>query len=86
MAFDECNLTGADFTSADLRGASFTRCRLTGAQFSKAEMQGARLRTCELDGIGGITSFSGAVVHRDDLIELADTLAGALGIVIEGDE
>ncbi|WP_432982973.1 pentapeptide repeat-containing protein [Dactylosporangium sp. CA-233914] len=84
VTFDECNLTGADFTNADLRGASFTRCRLTAAQFSNADMHGARFRACELDGIGGIASWSGAVVHRDDLIELADALAGALSIVIEG--
>lgn len=47
-------------------------------------MQGARFRGCELAGIGGITSWDGAVVHRDDLLELSYALAGALGIVVEG--
>jgi hypothetical protein len=83
VAFTDCNLTGADFTDADLRGASFTRCDLTGAQFSSATMTGTRFRGCELAGIGGVTSWTGAVVHQDDLLELAHILANALGIVVE---
>ena len=84
--FVDCNLTGADFTNADLGGASFERCNLTGAQFSNATMQGARFRRCELQGIGGVTSWSGAIVHRDDLMELSYSLAGALVIRVEGDD
>jgi uncharacterized protein YjbI with pentapeptide repeats len=84
VTFEGCNLTGADFTEADLRGASFTRCDLTGAQFHNATMAGVRFRSCELQGIGGITSWEGAVVHPDDLLELSYILARALGIVVEG--
>ncbi|PWK44395.1 pentapeptide repeat-containing protein [Actinoplanes xinjiangensis] len=83
VALTGCNLTGADFTNADLRGARFTDCDLTGAQFSGATMQGARFERCELSGIGGITSWSGAIVHPDDLIGLSYVLAGALGIVVK---
>jgi uncharacterized protein YjbI with pentapeptide repeats len=83
VTFQGCNLTGADFTEADLRGASFTECDLSGAQFHKAAMAGARFRHCELQGVGGITSWAGAVVHPDDLLELSYVLAGALGIVVE---
>ena len=43
-------------------------------------MTGARFRSCELEGIGGVTSWEGAVVHPDDLLGLAYVLAGALGI------
>lgn len=84
VSFVDCYLTGADFTNADLGGASFTRCNLTSAQFSNATMRGARFRRCELQGIGGITSWSGAIVHRDDLLDLSYALAGALGIEVEG--
>ncbi len=77
-----CNLAGADFTSTDLRGASFVDCDLTGAQFHNATMRGARFQRCELAGIGGITSWAGAVVHPDDLLGLSYALAGALGIEV----
>jgi uncharacterized protein YjbI with pentapeptide repeats len=83
VTFDSCNLAGADFTEADLRGASFIGCDLSGAQFHKATMTGTRFRRCELEGVGGITSWEGAVVHPDDLLELSYILAGALGIVVE---
>jgi len=82
VTFVDCSLAGADFTDADLRGASFTRCDLSGAQFHKAKMSGTRFRSCELEGIGGITSWDGAVVHPDDLLGLSYVLAGALGIVV----
>lgn len=83
VTFEDCNLAGADFTEADLRGAGFTGCDLSGAQFHQATMAGARFRRCELQGIGGITSWAGAVVHPDDLLELSSALAGALGIVVK---
>ncbi|GAA4935538.1 pentapeptide repeat-containing protein [Actinoplanes utahensis] len=78
-----CNLTGADFTNADLRKATFVDCDLSGAQFSNASMRGARFQRCELAGIGGITSWEGAIVHPDDLLGLSYALAGALGIIVE---
>ena len=83
VTFERCNLAGADFTEADLRGVSFIGCDLSRAQFHKATMAGARFRRCELQGVGGITSWAGAVVHPDDLLELSYVLAGALGIVVE---
>jgi uncharacterized protein YjbI with pentapeptide repeats len=86
VTFQDCSLPGADFTEADLRGATFIGCDLSRAQFHKATMAGARFRRCELQGIGGITNWEGAIVHRDDLLELSSMLAGALGIVIESDE
>ncbi|MDI6102329.1 pentapeptide repeat-containing protein [Actinoplanes sp. NEAU-A12] len=82
VSFTGCNLSGADFTNADLRGARFTDCDLTGAQFSGASMRGTRFQRCELAGVGGITSWAGAIVHPDDLIGLSYALAGALGIVV----
>jgi uncharacterized protein YjbI with pentapeptide repeats len=84
VRFTGCNLTGADFTNADLRGARFTGCDLTGAQFHQATMDGTRFRRCELDGVAGITSWRGAVVHPDDLPALSYTLAGGLGIQVDG--
>jgi uncharacterized protein YjbI with pentapeptide repeats len=85
VAFEGCNLTRADFQNADLTGVRFTDCDLTGAQFSQAKMAGTRFSGCVLAGVGGVTSFAGAIVARQDLVALSHTLAAALGIQLEGD-
>jgi uncharacterized protein YjbI with pentapeptide repeats len=84
VVFEGCNLTRADFQSADVSGVRFTNCDLTGAQFSQATMEGTRFTNCVLAGVGGVTSFAGAIVASQDLIGLSYTLAAALGIRIEG--
>ncbi|MBN1171873.1 MAG: pentapeptide repeat-containing protein [Micromonosporaceae bacterium] len=84
VIFDRCNLTRVDFQNADLTGVRFTGCDLTGAQFSHATLEGTRFTDCELAGVGGVTSFAGAIVAGGDLITLSHTLATALGIRIEG--
>ncbi|NJC84346.1 pentapeptide repeat-containing protein [Planosporangium mesophilum] len=82
-AFTNCNLTRADFSHSDLTGARFVNCDLTGAQFSHAKMAGTRFAGCVLAGIGGLTSWDGAVLSGHDLIALSYELASALGIRIE---
>ncbi len=47
-------------------------------------MAGTRFTNCVLAGIGGVTSFDGAIVASGDLAGLAYSLAAALGIRIEG--
>lgn len=81
--FLRCDLSGADFAMADLRGAQFIDCTLTGAQFSNAKASGARFSGCTLDGVGGLASLAGATIHADDLHALTYLLADALGITIE---
>lgn len=80
VRFEECNLTRADFQNADLRGAEFVDCDLSAAQFSHATMTGTRFRRCTLSGVGGMTSFGGAVFIEQDLVDLSHTFAAALGI------
>lgn len=80
VRFEGCNLTRADFQDADLRGAEFVDCDLTAAQFSHATMTGTRFRRCTLSGVGGMTSFHGAVFIEQDLVDLSHTFAAALGI------
>ncbi|MEJ3747463.1 pentapeptide repeat-containing protein [Actinomycetes bacterium KLBMP 9797] len=67
-----------------MSGVQFTNCDLTGAQFSQATMEGTRFTNCVLAGVGGVTSFTGAIVASQDLVGLSYTLAAALGIQIEG--
>jgi uncharacterized protein YjbI with pentapeptide repeats len=83
VVFESCNLVRADFQNADVSGVRFIGCDLTGAQFSQATMADTRFSGCTLAGIGGVTSFAGAIVASADLVELSRTLAAALGIRIE---
>jgi uncharacterized protein YjbI with pentapeptide repeats len=84
VVFEGCNLTRADFQNADVSGVQFTNCDLSGAQFSQAKMEGTRFSDCVLAGVGGVTSFAGAIVASQDLVGLSYTLAAALDIRIEG--
>ena len=81
--FVRCELAGADFAGADLRGVVFTDCGLGGAQFSNAKASGARFIDCDLSGIGGIGSLTGATIRSDDLLTLTGLLARELDITIE---
>jgi len=83
VVFTDCKLTQADFHEADLRGVRFEHCDLSGAQFANAQMDGTRLSDCTLHGVGGVTSFRGAIVSSQDALGLAYTLANALGITLE---
>ncbi|GGK10309.1 hypothetical protein GCM10010123_45350 [Pilimelia anulata] len=82
VLFDDCVLTGADFTGAHLGGARFVGCDLTGARFPEARLAGAEFSRCTLADIDGIAHFAGATIDSHDLIALSYTLAGALGIRI----
>jgi uncharacterized protein YjbI with pentapeptide repeats len=78
--FRDCVLTGADFSGADLRGARFERCDLTEVELREARLEGAVLDGCRLAGIRGALSLRGAKMRWDDVVELAPSFAGALGI------
>jgi uncharacterized protein YjbI with pentapeptide repeats len=58
------------FLSCDL-----TECDLTDARFRRSELRG-----CELGGLHGVERLRGAGIEWGDLLELAPTLAAALGI------
>lgn len=80
--FRDCNLREADFQNADLRRITFENCDLTSARFANAQMDQAKFVNCVLVGIGGVTSFKGAIVESGDLAGLAYSLAGALDITV----
>ncbi|MBG0823354.1 pentapeptide repeat-containing protein [Planomonospora sp. ID91781] len=84
VVFRDCTMLEANFQNADLRGARFERCELTGAQFSNAQMEGVRFTDCALVRINGVTSLKGATITSRDAQGLVYSLAGAMGITIEG--
>lgn len=80
-----CLLTNGDFGSAKLTDAGLRHCDLTGADFSKANMAGASLHGSTLDGVRGAEAFRGAIIASDQLIPLALSLFGAIGIRLDDD-
>lgn len=85
VVFDQCKLTGADFAGARLSDVRFTECDLTEAQFREVQIERVSFERCGLDGVGGLTSLSGATIDPLDLIGLGHQLADALGIAIAVD-
>lgn len=82
VRFEQCRLTGADFSSATLTDVVFADCDLTEAEFSNARMTDVGLERCELVRLVGIAGLAGATIGREDLLQVADSLADALGIRI----
>ena len=82
VRFSGCQLTGADLGSAQLSDVLFEDCDLTEADFSNARLTRVTLRRCRLAKIGGVAGLAGATVDPEDLLQLADSLAAALGIRI----
>ncbi|MBT8226801.1 MAG: pentapeptide repeat-containing protein [Dactylosporangium sp.] len=86
VLFRGCNLAKADFTSANLTGARFVDCDLSGAVFDRARMTGTRVENCTLAGIGGVTSWAGAIVRAQDVIAWSIAFAGGLGVRVEDED
>ena len=62
--FDDCDLSGYDFTGLDLRYAYFRRANLTNAKFDHSNLVGADFRGAILEG----TSFENAKISEDETV------------------
>jgi len=77
--FVDCNLQGADFQHADLRGTVFEGCNLREAQMSFAKLDGVDFRGSAIEGLRvGIESLRGAIVG----LSQAAYLAGLMGLKV----
>jgi uncharacterized protein YjbI with pentapeptide repeats len=83
LRFVGCNLTGADFGSAQLTDVEFIDCDLTEADFNNVRNLRVRFQRCRLIRIAGVAGLAGARIDRADLLDLADSLADALGITVD---
>lgn len=82
---------GSDLGEADLYGAEFeaTRiqdCDLSGANLAEAELKGLWLHGCVLHDLKGVSALRGAIVGRDQVMDVAMALFAASGIVVDDDE
>ncbi|MCU1455932.1 MAG: pentapeptide repeat-containing protein [Actinomycetia bacterium] len=81
-----CSLVDADFSESVLSDVIFDACDLTTAEFRKASMAGTRLAGSVLERVRGVASMRGAIVSRDQVIPLAMSLLGGVGLEIEEEE
>ena len=85
VEFVGCRMAEVDFTGADVSGVRFVDCDLQGAKLHEAKAVGARFEGCRLEEVSGVEALAGATISAADVLPLAYTLAGALGISLEFD-
>ena len=83
VTFRNCEMPGADFSEVAFDHVRFEACVLTGAQLHRAKVKSLRIEGCDLTGATGVEALAGASVAPDDLMQLAPSLAAALGITVE---
>jgi uncharacterized protein YjbI with pentapeptide repeats len=83
VAFLSCSLRGTDFYAAKLTSVRFVDCELHETDFSGASLERVDLRTSKLVDIRGTGALHGAIVDTGQLIDLAPSLAGEIGIRVE---
>jgi len=83
VVFSGCALHGTDFYGASLRTVRFVGCELHETDFTQASLETVDLRSSALVDIRGAGSLRGATVDASQLIDLAPSLAGELGIRVE---
>ena len=82
VAFEDCNLTGADVHAAKLSRVVVARSDLRGVELSKTTMSEVDLRTSRLEDIKGAEALRGATIDSLQSLALARSLALALGLTI----
>jgi uncharacterized protein YjbI with pentapeptide repeats len=68
---------------ASLDHVEMTGCDLTGADVTRARMDGVRFRSSTLDSLTGATALAGATIDPAQLVPLALSLFGELGIGLD---
>ena len=82
----DCSLVDTDFYEAVLAKSALEGCDLRGSDFSKAAVRGLRLGGSNLEGVRGAMSLAGVVVARNQVLPLALSLFGDLGIELQDEE
>nr|WP_251692798.1 pentapeptide repeat-containing protein [Streptomyces sp. CHD11] len=85
VVFEGCVLVEPDLGGARLERVEFVDCALKGADLSGATLADVDLRgAAALEITRGVDRLSGAVISTAQLLDLAPSLAGELGIRVEG--
>ncbi len=86
VVFEGCVLVEPDFAGARLERVEFADCTVKGVDLSGAVLKDVDLRqAASLEIARGVDRLSGAVISTAQLLDLAPSLAGELGITVEGE-
>jgi len=85
VRFEGCEIGSLDARTAELQSVVFSDCRVdelnvAGATLSRVDLSGARLHT-----LVGVESLRGAIISREQLIDLAPLLAAQVGLEVRDD-
>ena len=83
LCFDECDLRGADFSSAALPGVVFDDCNLEGTILSQAKLTGGRFHGSNVSGMIGGTAFAGTHIDPSQVADMALNVFEAIGITVQ---
>lgn len=83
VKFQDCELREADFGGAKFYDVSFTNCNIEQVDFSQAKLTNVDLQTSALIDLKGVLSLKGAMLSRDQLIQISGALAAEAGIIID---
>jgi uncharacterized protein YjbI with pentapeptide repeats len=81
--FHHDDLREADLTGAELISARMQDSDLTGLELSQARLDGLRLHGSAIHDIRGVSALRGAVVGRDQVMDLATVLFAESGISVD---
>ena len=85
--FDACAMPDADLYEAALTHVRFDSCDLRRAHFSAVKPDGVRLHESDLEGCHrGALALRGAILTPEQVLPLALSVFGEMGITIERDE
>lgn len=86
LEFLRSDLTEADLYAAEFAATRVLDCDLSGAELSQAALDGLRLHGCVLHDLKGVSALRGAIVGRDQVMDIAMALFAASGIVVDDEE
>lgn len=82
ILFKDCMLSDVDFNQGNLKNVRFENCILKDVTFNGAKMVAVDISQSTIEHIKGIDSIKGITISQDQLIQLAPSLALAVGIKI----
>jgi uncharacterized protein YjbI with pentapeptide repeats len=80
VTFEGCRMAQSDLQDVNCESVRFLSCDLSECDLTDARFRRSELRGCELGGLHGVDRLRGVSIEWGDLLELAPTLAGAMGI------
>lgn len=84
VAFLDCELEEADFGNSSCENVLFERCRMNRSDISNSKFNRCSIRDCDLTTTKGLLSLQGVSMPWVDVVQIAGSLATAVGIHITG--